>query len=50
MVSCQYAPMMSWMENNEAIQQFEESGDIFFLSSEIRKDILDLSIDFINNN
>ena len=50
MVSCQYAPMMSWMENNEAIQQFEESGDIFFLSSEMRKDILDLSIDFINNN
>lgn len=48
MTSNQYTPMINWMDNNKDIQKFEESGDIFFLSSDIRKDILDLSINFIN--
>lgn len=48
MASSQYTPMINWMDNNKDIQKFEESGDIFSLSSDIRKDILDLSINFIN--
>ncbi len=50
MVSSQYSPMMDWMNNNKSIKEFEKSGDIFFLSPEIRKDILELSINFINSN
>lgn len=44
------SPMMDWMNNNKSIKEFEKSGDIFFLSPEIRKDILELSINFINSN
>lgn len=48
MVNSGYAPILAWIEDNETAQKFEKEGDVILLTSDLRKEILDLSFNFIN--
>ena len=50
MANSQYAPMKDWMEKDKKVQEFEQTGDVLLLNSDLRKAIQELSARFINNN